>query len=116
MTEGGDPFGDQRGAAAMSPRYLSLSTVLRFEPEARARGVSTVARSARGFLTQYKRAGGDPAKLTPYWRRRRDNFVARHVAQAKAHGEPWWRDGEPTRRHLALIMWAYSPTPSKLGA
>ena len=97
-----------------SPRYLSLATCHRWEPLAEALGVSEVARSSRGFLAAYESAGGRPERLSEWWRRRRDNFVARHVAQAKARGEPWWRDGEPTRRHLALLMWAYSPTPSKL--
>jgi hypothetical protein len=36
------------------------------------------------------------------------------MAQVKAHGEPLWKDGVPTRRHLALIMWAYSPSPARL--
>lgn len=48
------------------------------------------------------------------WADKRDAFVTRHMAQVKAHGEPLWKDGLPTRRHLALIMWAYSPSSSKL--
>lgn len=98
-----------------SPRYLPLSTVLRFEPEARRRGVSVVARSARGFLTQYKQAGGNPARLSPYWRRRRDNFVKRHMAQAMVRGEELVdARGKLSRRHLALVMWAYSPVRGRL--
>lgn len=98
-----------------SPRYLPLSTVLRFEPEARRRGVSVVARSARGFLAQYKQAGGNPARLSPYWRRRRDNFVKRHLAQAMVRGEELVdARGKLSRRHLALVMWAYSPVRGKL--
>ena len=76
----------------------------------RAQGVSMVARSPRGFLTAWKRAGGNVAKLSPYWQRRRAGFIARHVAQLEKRGEPL-RDrlGRPTRRHLALIAWAMSP-------
>lgn len=98
----------------MSPSYLRLATCHRWEPLAEQLGVSEVARSSRGFMAAYEAAGGRPERLSEWWRQRRDNFVARHVAQARARGESWWRDGEPTRRHLALIMWAYSPTPSRL--
>jgi hypothetical protein len=53
--------------------------------------------------------------MSPWWQARREAFLARHLAQAKAHHEPLLdANGEPTRRHLALIMWAYSPDPAKL--
>lgn len=91
------------------PRWMPLSAVLRLEQEAALRGVSKVARSARGFLTAYK-AAGTASKLDPYWRRRRANFVSRHLAQALAHGEAWREpSGRRTRRALALIMWAFDP-------
>ncbi len=97
----------------VSMRYLSLACIARHEPAMRARGVSTVARSPRGFLTAYKRAGGDPTKLSPYWQRRRAGFIARHVAQMEQrHEPPRGPDGRPTRRHLALIAWAFSPERS----
>ncbi len=91
------------------PRWMPLSAVVRLEQEAALRGVSEVARSPRGFLSAYK-AAGTASKLDPYWRRRRANFVARHVAQAQAHGESWREpSGRRTRRALALIMWAFDP-------
>ena len=77
-------------------------------------GVSRVARGAErstvtreGFLQAYKRYPSRQ-KLTRAWARdgetwleRRDNFVARHLAQYRIH---------PTyRRRLALIAWAYDP-------
>lgn len=94
----------------MSYAYLSLSAVNRHVSAARRLGVSEVARSSRGFLTAYRRAGGDPNRLSDYWANRRDNFVKRHMSQVKRRGEPLWESGQPTRRHLALIMWAYSPS------
>lgn len=91
------------------PRWMPLSAVLRLEQEAAFRGVSKVARSPRGFLAAYK-AAKTASALDPYWRRRRANFVARHLAQALAHGEPWREpSGRRTRRALALIMWAFDP-------
>ncbi len=37
------------------------------------------------------------------------------MAQVVKRREPLWeQDGSPTRRHLALVAWAYSPEPEKL--
>ncbi|MCC6752073.1 MAG: hypothetical protein IT371_30755 [Deltaproteobacteria bacterium] len=95
-----------------SPPYLSLAKIDRWLPLMRKQGVSEVARSPRGFLAAYRRAGGDPRRLSEAWRRRRDGFVARHMAQVEQSGEPLTTpEGLPTRRHLALIAWAYCPTP-----
>jgi len=104
--------------------FMSLRDVLAFEPLAKRRGVSEVARSAKGFMGQYKRAKGRPKALenmwysnTQSWMRRRNNFVKRHMAQIEKRGESLWeKNGNPTRRHLALIMWAYTPDPSGIKA
>lgn len=95
------------GIAMKEYGYLPLSLVKEYEPLAASKGVSQVARSPRGFLTAYKRAGGKPNRLSEAWRKKRHAFIARHLAQLK--GEDKFKNGEPTRRHLALIMWAYSP-------
>lgn len=90
--------------------FLPLSVVRRWEPHAAALGVSEVARSRRGFLTAYKRAAGRSNRLSDKWIVERNAFIARHLAQMKK--EPKFdSNGWPTRRHLALIMWAYSPSP-----
>lgn len=92
--------------------YLPLEIVRAYEPVMRRWKVSEVARSPRGFLTAYKKAGGDPNKLSDAWDRKRAAFIKRHMAQVKKRGEPLWRPtGVPTRRHLALIAWAFSPSP-----
>lgn len=67
----------------------------------RALGVSKVARSPRGFLTAYKRVGGSPSKLSEAWKRKRNGFIARHLAQYNVN--------PILRRKLALIAWAYMP-------
>jgi hypothetical protein len=90
--------------------YLPLSTIKRYVPKMEAQGVSVVARSPRGFLTAYRRVQGDPRKLPSYWKAKREAFLARHMAQVIYRDEPLFDDkGRPTRRHLALIAWAYSP-------
>lgn len=97
-----------------SPSYLRLSTINKYVPDMERRGVSEVARSGRGFLTAYKKAGGDPDRLSDSWDNKRAAFIARHMAQVKQNGESLWENGEPTRRHLALIAWAYSPNATRL--
>lgn len=82
-------------------KYLSLSVIKEYEPEMRRLGVSEVARGSRGFLTAYKRVGGDLDRLSQKWRRKRNGFIKRHMAQYVKHKTP--------RRRLALIAWAYEP-------
>ena len=93
----------------MNHRFLPLSTIKRYESLANSRKVSEVARGPGGFLPAYKRAGSATA-LPDDWRRKREAFIARHMAQVEQRNEPLWdTDGRPSRRHLALIMWGYSP-------
>lgn len=106
-----DPW---RGAQHIH-RALPLAEVLRWRQEAARRGVSEVARGPGGFLPAYEAAGGSLGRMSPWWRARREAFLARHLAQVAAHHERLFEsDGLPTRRHLALVMWAYSPAPSRL--
>lgn len=98
-------------------KFLPLSIVEKFVPFMEKFGVSEVARSPRGFLAAYRRVGGQSRNLTAYWWQRREAFIARHEAQRRQRRESLYDDktGLPTRRHLALIAWAYSPTGSPQG-
>jgi hypothetical protein len=97
-------------------KFLTLRTIAKFEPLMRRLGVSEVARSRDGFLTAYREAGRQ-GNLSPYWLKRRDGFIARHMAQAIGNDEALFKaDGLPTRRHLALVAWAYSPDVEGLRA
>lgn len=81
-------------------KYMTLAQIRKYEPEMKRLKVSEVARSPRGFLTAYKRAGKSSA-LAESWHNRRYGFIRRHLAQYKAN---------PTRRRkLALQAWAYNP-------
>lgn len=101
---------DIQGMRRPTYPYLALATINALEPAARRRGVSEVARSPRGFLAAYRGAKGDWRRLPDDWIVKRAGFVARHLAQLEGRGEALMDpDGMPTRRHLALIMWAYSP-------
>jgi len=86
---------------------MSLSGVVKYEKSAEDQGVSEVARSPSGFLGQLKKFGS-VSKLPEEWKRKRNGFIARHMAQAKDE-TLWDSDGNPSRRALALIMWAYMP-------
>lgn len=95
-------------------KALSLKFANQFRKAAAKRGVSRVARSSRGFMAAYAKAGSIK-KLSPWWRNRRNNFIKRHMAQVRKRHEPLFdRQGRPTRRHLALVMWAASPSPARL--
>jgi len=94
----------------VNSRFLPLATIERYLPLMESLDVSEVARSPRGFLTAYRKAKGDPKRLSPEWKSKREGFIARHMAQVKGRNEPLFESKDlPTRRHLALIAWAYSP-------
>jgi hypothetical protein len=104
----------------IDPPFLKLSVVERIEPIAHQRGVSEKARSGAGFLTAYKLNSGVASMLgreptsNKTWHEVRRNFINRHEQQAIKLGEGFWdKTGEPTRRHLMLMIWAYTPTPNK---
>jgi hypothetical protein len=94
--------------------FIDLAIVETFVPVARELGICTGARHPRGFLAAYRRAGGDHGKLPRKWLDLRSRTVAGLIAAARRASEPWWDHGVPTRRHVALIMWAFSPTPRRL--
>ena len=96
-------------------KFLSWSTIRKWVPLMEALGVSEAARSSRGFLAAYLNTSGRADRLTHDWISKREGFIARHMAQMIANDEPLFDEqGVPTRRHLALIAWAYSPQPRKL--
>lgn len=82
-------------------KFMALAEVREKEPEMKRLKVSKVARSKRGFLTQYKRVGGNKDRLSEKWQNKRKGFIARTKSQY---------DKKPTkRRKLALQAWAYNP-------
>lgn len=115
-----DDFSEKNRPEKISP-FLSLDECKFAERLAELWDVSPVARGDpsippedrvdEGFLVAYKNANGDPSKLSNYWLRKREGFIARHMKQAEDNHESLYtEDGlTPTRRHLGLIMWAYSP-------
>ena len=81
-------------------KWMKFSELEKHIPEAEQLGVSKVARSDVGFVEMY-RSKRHPNSVTDAWKKKRVNFIKRHLAQYKI---------KPThRRKLALIMWAYTP-------
>jgi hypothetical protein len=79
---------------------LSLKTIKKYEPDMKRLKVSEVARSPRGFLAAYKKAGSSD-RLSPKWKQKREAFIARTLPQYKKN---------PTKRRLlSLRAWAYDP-------
>ena len=111
----GEKFTTRKSRSKRELSWLSLDEIDRWVPLMACQGVSEVARSGRGFLRQFREAGGDPDRLDPWWRARRNAFLARHIAQARLHLEPLFDGDVPTRRHLALIAWGHSPDTARLG-
>lgn len=96
-------------------KWMSYSEATYWEALAAARGVSEVARSRRGFFTQFKKAKGKFTRIPDEWRWKRHNFIKRHLAQMRKNSRPFYgEDGLPTRQHLALIMWAYTSQPKRV--
>lgn len=91
-------------------QWMPVDLMNEFVALAKRQGVSKVARGPGGFVPTY-RAAGRPQNMSEAWVSKRRGFIARHVAQGQKEG--WWKNGHPTRRHLALIMWAYTPTPAR---
>jgi hypothetical protein len=82
-------------------RYMTLAQISKYEPELQALDVSEVARSPRGFLTYFKKIGGNPNNVNDFWRKKRHGFIARTLPPYLAHKTP--------RRRLSLIAWSYLP-------
>ena len=79
--------------------YTGVAVIDRYLPEMRRLGVSKVARGPGGFIQAYRRYGARDLPLS--WKRKRNAFIARHLAQ--------YRKNPTERRRLALIAWAYMP-------
>jgi len=109
-------------------KYMTLDEIKPFESLMDKKKVSEVARGIvpskqtnTGFLVAYKRAKGDIPTIEQMkngfgdqtWGERRHGFIARHAEQMKKE-RAFDENGDPTRRHLGLIAWAYTPYPKQI--
>jgi hypothetical protein len=80
-----------------------------------ARGIVPSARTEYGFLQLYyknkKQLGAQKATKNQNYLSMRDAYIKR----AWTPGAKMFKiDGSPTRRHLSLVAWAFSPDPKRL--
>jgi len=127
---------NKKGGAKKLP-YLPLSLVNSYEKLAdyynisrKARGLEKPTTSNEGFLIVYRKAKGDKnlMKNIPCrkdkkdgvkWDRKREIAVSGKLGQAKRMELDFFHKsgplkGLPTKIHVNMIMWAYSPYPDKL--
>jgi hypothetical protein len=94
-----------------SYEWLPFSVATKYEAEAETLGVSEVARSNKGFMREYEKAGSWtsmqnrslPAGVTggKTWGQKRRNFIARFIKM--------YEKRKTRKIFLALLMWAYRP-------
>lgn len=117
--------------------WLPLNKVLEYEKMAQELGILQVTigekpseKSDKGFLQMYKIVEGNKYKLQyipiklnkpesmDYWSYR-INFIKSHLTQMKKSNIPLFYTsgkykGKPTKQHLILIMYGFSPCPEKI--
>lgn len=117
----------------MRYQWMTLKDVLRSLHAMDVQGVSEVARGKKdstqtkeGFVEAYIATNGSIDRMEKRltgrnehetWSDRRNQFVSRHLEQMRkgdTYKDGWKPNGEPTRRHLGLIAWAYTPSPKRL--
>lgn len=86
--------------------WIKRTEVKRFLPEIEKNNVSEIARSERGFLTNYLKFGKKMKNMKPEgenitWDIKRNNFIGRTL--------PAYQKNKTYRRLLSLIAWAYRP-------
>ena len=72
-----------------------------------ARGLKSSTQTEGGFLGAFfDRRLDAMATKNQTWRQRRQGFIARNWREGR---RLYREDGSPTRLHLALVAWAFSP-------
>jgi hypothetical protein len=87
-------------------KYMTLFEIAPYEKEMQIRGVSEVARSPQGFLSYFKKIGGNPQRVNKFWRSKRHSFISRTMGAYRLHKE---KGHNVERQRLSLIAWAYLP-------
>jgi hypothetical protein len=87
-------------------KYMTLFEIAPYEKEMQVRGVSEVARSPQGFLSYYKKIGGNPQRVNNFWRNKRHSFISRTLGAYRLHKS---KGHNTERQKLSLIAWAYYP-------
>lgn len=121
----------------LSKPYLTPDEILKLEFLAeyynisrKARGLEKPTTSDEGFLVVWRRVKGDKKKLRNYpvkkyvpqgqtWDKQRNNFITRRLSMIKnAKDKLYYTSGNnkglPTKLHINMVMWGYSPDVKNL--
>jgi hypothetical protein len=85
----------------MNYQFMNLNDIKKYIPEMEKHKVSEIARGPTGFLTEYIKVKGDPSKLSQFWIKKRNAFIARTL--------PSYLNNRTYRRRLSLYAWAFNP-------
>jgi len=90
--------------------FLTRTQIKRFLPEIEKNNVSEIARSERGFLSNYLKFGKKIKNIKVpseniTWDVKRNNFISRTL--------PAYQKNPTYRRYLSLIAWAYDPNQAR---
>ena len=119
--------------------YLSLDVVNELEALAeyydisrKARGLDTSTKSDKGFLQVYREVGGNEKMLRTIpikasnskgitWDKYRNQYLTRRKTMLKNAGYGLYHTsgelkGLPTKLHVNMIMWGYSPDKKKISS
>lgn len=122
----------QKLSSRLSKPYLTPKQVSSLEFLAeyynisrKARGLDKPTTSDRGFLEVWREVNGDKKRLRNYpvksilpegqtWDKQRNNFIIRRISMMKNAKDDLYytsgpNEGLPTKLHVNMIMWAYSP-------
>lgn len=108
-------------------KYLDLKVIKKYEKYADyyniariCRGLDKSTKTKEGFLVVYKRLKDHNKLKNIYatknttWDKYRTNYVNAKLAQMKKNKIALYDDkGIPTKMHIILIMWGYSPDIKK---
>ena len=125
-----DSYKTKKGGKEKYP-YLDLKIINYYDKLAehynisrKARGLEEPKTTDEGFLTVYKKYDAKNLKDIPVrknnpsganWEKTRINRINAKLGQMKRQKLPFFnKDGNPTKMHTILIMWAYSPYQSKI--
>jgi len=116
----------------LTPRQISDLEFLAeyYNISRKARGLEKPTTSDIGFLVIWRKVNGDKKQLriipvkekVPYgqtWDKQRNNFINRRLSMIKNSKDNLYYTsghykGLPTKLHINMIMWAYSPDASKV--
>jgi len=100
--------------------YLPLASVQILLPLKKEYSIED--KKAEAFMAAYKSVGGDYKHLRtiasgedePTWDIVRNAVLKKILKDIEEQKSDLWKDDLPTKEHLELILWAYSPDASKI--